>query len=451
MSDGSSGYAPQAPIPVNLWAPSHPHAKQLEVLNDPTRFKVLRAGRKFRKTSLLISWLAEGAMESGLTCPYIAPNRLQAKNIAWRDHVSRLLTELRLKKVPHKVNEVELAITFPNGGRIQLLGVENQEALRGISNWGRVACDEYDDWAEDIWPTIIRPNLLVHKAPAIIAGTPKGMQNLYNFAQQPGVKEFHFTSHDNPDLDPEELKALELEYRAMGDDYYRQEILAEYVKPVGLVYSEWNIEHYKPIPYDETLPLYITFDWGINDPTAVIWIQTRGSEEVRIIDYYEVTDSSIEQIVQVINSKPYKRPVMYTGDPAGKARSLVTGTSVIERLMKEFGIYVRTMDGVKIPDQIRQAHTFMPRLWINSDLAEGFRNCILNYKYPVKDGKLTNQSNEIPIHDKFSHGMRSFEYWAVNYRVIKPEEVGRRNFKKVTGEDDLGFSSTFEKQKRHSW
>lgn len=439
------------PIAVNVWAPTFPHTKQLEVLTDPARFKLLRAGRKFRKTSLGISWLAEVALSTGLTCPYIAPNRLQAKNIAWRDHVLRLVTELKAKGVPFKMNEVELHITFPNNGRIQLLGVENEEALRGISNWGAVFCDEYDDWNQDIWATIIRPNLIVHKAPAIVAGTPKGMQNMYNLGQQPEFKEFHYTSHDNPDLDPEELAALEAEYRSMGDDYYRQEILAEYVKPVGLVYSEWNTEHFTKVPYDELLPLYITFDWGINDPTAVIWIQVKGSEEVRVIDYYEVVDASIEQIVQVINSKPYKKPVMYTGDPAGKARSLVTGTSVIERMMKEFKMFVRTMDGVKIPDQIRQAHTFVPRLWIDKDNADAFKNCILNYKYPVKDGKLMNQSNEIPIHDKWSHGMRAFEYWAVNYRVINPQETFKRTHAKVTSEDDLGFSNTFEKRRSKQW
>ena len=27
-----------------------------------------------------------------------------------------------------------------------------------------------------------------------------------------------------------------------------------------------------------------------------------------------------------------------------------------------------------------------------------------------------NQENEIPIHDQFSHAMRAFEYWCVNYK-----------------------------------
>lgn len=211
-----------------MFAPTSPHQKQRLILDDPSRFKIVRAGRKFRKTSLGISWLFENAILTPQTVhPYIAPNRIQAKNIAWDDHVARVLTELRIKKVPHQVNETELSVKFPHGGKIQLLGVENKEALRGISNWGSIFCDEYDDWQDDIWPTIIRPNLMVHKAPAIISGTPKGFRNMYRLSQRPEFKEFHFTSMDNPDLDLQELNSMIEEYKGEGEDYYRQEILAE--------------------------------------------------------------------------------------------------------------------------------------------------------------------------------------------------------------------------------
>lgn len=419
-------------VSVNLWAPTRPHARQLEVLDDPSRFKLLRAGRKFRKTSLGISWLAEMAITTGLTCPYVAPNRLQAKNIAWKDHVLRLIDELKLKKVPFKLNETELTITFPNNGRIQLLGVENKETLRGISNWGAIFCDEYDDWEEDIWATIIRPNLLVHKAPAIIAGTPKGMGGMYRLSQlsvegndgrlAPLFKEFHFSSHENPDLDAAELASLEAEYRALGDDYYRQEILAEYVKPVGLVYKEWDTAHFTPFEYDPNLPIHISFDWGINDPTSVIWFQPNGPE-LRVLDYYEASDANIEHFVSVIRSKPYRQAELYTGDPAGKARSLQTGTSVIEMLAAR-GIYVRSMDGIRIPEQIRIAHSFIPYLYINSasEGAERFRDCVLNYRYPTKKDNAFNQQNEIPKHDQYSHAMRAFEYYCLNAKDLDLEE-----------------------------
>lgn len=427
-------------VDINVFAPTKPHAKQLEVLDDPSRFKVLRAGRKWRKTSLVTSWLVESAIlcQKRLTYPLILPFKSQARSDVWQDHVARLLNEFQSKKFPFKVNETELTITFPNGGRFKLLGADNDVSLRSSSNWGAVGLDEFDDWKSGIWEGVIRPNLMVHKAPALVTGTPKGKRNIWKLSQSEEFKEFHYTSYDNPDLDRDELKSLIVEYKEKGEDYFQQEIMAAYVKPVGLVYKQWNEEiQYKDFDYDPHLPLHITFDWGVNDPTAVIWIQPNKAE-TRVIDYYEATDANIEHFVQVINSKPYKPADMYTGDPAGKARNLVTGTSVIDELKKK-GIYVKTTDGVKIVDQIRLAHGVLPGLWINHK-SERFRDVLLNYRYPEVTTNLKNQSNEIPIHDEWSHGARAFEYWVVNTQhmrktkrmgVVKPYNAAEELYTKI--------------------
>lgn len=397
--------------------PTEPHAKQQEVLDalKMHRFVLLRAGRKFRKTSLMISWLFKKALLTGLVCPYVAPSKIQAKNIAWKDHVERLLKHMREIGLQYRINEVELSITFINGGKVQLFGVENKEGLRGISNWGAIACDEYDDWAEDIWPLIIRPNLMTHKAPALIGGTPKGFKNLYRLEQSGMFKSFHFRSHDNPDLDPTELAALEKEYKEMGEAYYRQEIIANYEKPVGTVYEEWDMERrYIPFNYEPALPLHLSWDFGVNDPTAILFLQPNGSE-IRLIDYYEASNANIEHFVQYIGSLPYKIPTLETGDIAGRARSLVTGKSPIDELAR-LKHFIRTRPIPDIPTQIRNAHKFIPRLFVNKNNPKTARfvECILNYKYPEEITAKLNKSNEIPIHDEFSHSMRAWEYYCWN-------------------------------------
>jgi len=81
-------------IHINVFYPTAPHKGQQEVLDaldKGERFILLRAGRKWRKTSLIISWLFENAFKTGLVCPYIAPNRVLAKDIAWDDHVRRMM------------------------------------------------------------------------------------------------------------------------------------------------------------------------------------------------------------------------------------------------------------------------------------------------------------------------------------------------------------------------
>ena len=416
-------------IKVNTFYPTRPHSKQSEVLSafdKGIRFVLLRAGRKFRKTSLMISWLFEKALQTGLSCPYIAPNRVQAKNIVWDDHIQRLLNHFAEIGLPYKKNEVELSVKLPNGGKVQLLGVENREALRGISNWGAVGADEYDDWEEDIYPTIIRPNLITYKAPILIAGTPKGYRNLYKLENGGIFKAFHFTSQDNPDLSPQELEGLIKEYKEMGEGYYRQEILAEYERPVGTVYAEWEMgTHYRPFAYDPNLPLHLSWDFGVNDPTAILFLQPNGSE-IRLVDYYEASNANIEHFVQYLASLPYKTPAVETGDVAGNARELVSGKSPVTELQR-LGHYVKTSNIPNIPVQVRNAHKSIPRLYISSSnpRCERFLHCILNYRYPDDKSGQLNESNEIPIHDEFSHAMRAWEYYCWNTRDPRQDIINR--------------------------
>lgn len=257
-------------------------------------------------------------------------------------------------------------------------------------------------------------------------------------------KSFHFRSHDNPDLDPEELRNLELEYKQMGEGYYRQEILAQYEKPVGTVYSEWDMERrYIPFEYEPALPLHLSWDFGVNDPTAILFIQPNGSE-IRLIDYYEASDANIDHFVQYVKSRPYKEPSLQTGDIAGRARSLVTGKSPIDALAKH-KFFIRTRPIPGIDQQIRNTHKFIPRLYVSKSNpnTERFVACILNYKYPERPASAINQSNEVPIHDEFSHAMRAWEYYCWN--ISEPKTDFRD---KPPKNSVLGFIKESERQRQ---
>lgn len=426
---------------INLFSPTKPHDKQKEVLaalDGGERFIVLRAGRKWRKTSLLISLCFEFAFLTGLTAVYIAPNRIQAKNICWDDHVPRILDELTKNGVHFKKNEAELSIRLPSGGKVQLLGVENQEALRGISNWIFVAGDEYDDWEEDIWPTIIRPNLIVNKAPAILAGTPKGFRNLYRLENGGIFKPFHFTSMDNPDIDRKELADLEEEYKSQGMGAYRQEILAQYEKPEGTVYEEWDMDkQYIPLLYNPDLPLHLSWDFGVNDPTVILFLQPYG-DELRLIDYYEASDANLKHFVDWITERKYKAPEFEAGDIAGRARTLVTGKSPISEL-RVMGHSVSSQPIPDIEQQVRNTHKTIPHLYVSSSnpRTERFRDCIINYRYPKKPTNIINQSNENPIHDEYSHALRALEYYCWNKRLGGVGGVGKTENRQKLGKTAL--------------
>lgn len=304
-------------VPINCFAPGEAHAGQLEVMNDPARFKLLRCGRKWRKTSLLVSWLFEGAIASknGGTFTFIMPYLSQAQTDVWNDHVQRVLTEFDKKGFSYRKTEKPMSVELLNGSRVIFLGADNEKSLRSASTWKRVAIDEYDDWKSfRIWESIIEPNLMVHQAPVIIAGTPKGKLNMYKLELEGDFKVFHYTSHQNPELSRDEITRLENKWRKKGEDYFQQEIMAEYIKPAGVVFPEFNINTHviEPFEIPSHWDIYRSIDLGQNNPTGCLWIAVDPESNYYCIDEYYETDKSTGEHAEKIMLKTGKRNIKAT-------------------------------------------------------------------------------------------------------------------------------------------
>lgn len=364
---------------------------------------------------------------------YITNDYTQAERNVWDLFMNTFPKELN-----PKIDKSKLTITvqkkLANGDivpcRIELIGVENAEKLRGAKVY-KAVCDEYDDFPSFVYPTIIEPMFSTTNGRRTFVGSPKGFRNLYSLYTS-GMNNLTVKKLASCVLRDDQRtvisvtskyakieviqQALDRAWLENDFDTFAQEYLADFNKPKGVVYKSWNIDNFKDVPYDPTLPLHVSFDWGVNDPTVALWIQPTKTE-IRVIDYYEMKDGSIDQLASVLNSKPYKRPALYTGDPAGTARELTTGISPID-MLKKYNIHVRTKYGVTIPEQIRLANQYIPTLVVDRTNAERFKDVLLNYRYPIKKETALNQSNEIPIHDEWSHGARTYEYWATNYREI---------------------------------
>lgn len=393
-----------------------PQSYQQEWHNCPTRFLVLVTGRQIGKTTGIINDAIKYAWEHPNTRTwYVTNDYSQAKRNVW-DTLKRYITN----DMVAKFNESELKATFPNGSKIELIGVENAESLRGAVVH-RMYLDEYADFPREIWPKVLRPMLSTTGGNVWFVGTPKGMGNdLYDkfFTDDPDTTKFKIPAitGDTPVSAYADIKEILNARDTLPKDAFDQEYLAEFTRPSGTVYSDWPLENFKEVNYDVNLPVQIALDFGVNDPTSIIWVQPNGSE-YRVIDYYEGSDANIDHFISVILAKPYKTPELYVGDPAGKARTLTTGTSPIE-IMAQKGIHVRTKDGVKIPDQIRATHGIIKSLFVSNRLTR-FRDCLLNYRYPEIKDTARNQENEIPIHDEFCLEENSMIRTLYGWKAIK--------------------------------
>jgi predicted phage terminase large subunit-like protein len=198
---------------------------QQEVFNDNTRFKVVAAGRRTGKTRLAAWLILLNALASDRgTVFYVAPTQGQARDIIWE-----MLLELGHSVITGThVNNLQIKLV--NGSTISLKGADRPETMRGVS-LAFLVMDEYADMKPQVWEEILRPALADLKGDALFIGTPMGRNHFYELYQyaeltdDPTYAAWHFTSYDNPILDPEEIDVAK---RSMSSYAFRQEFLASF-------------------------------------------------------------------------------------------------------------------------------------------------------------------------------------------------------------------------------
>jgi len=241
-----------------------PHPKQLELLNDQHRYKVIRCGRRFGKSVYAVNFIISEAIEGG-DYWFVAPTYRQAKEIAWR-----LFEKYCPKELIKKKNETELSVELVNGARISLKGADKPDSLRGVGLDG-VVLDEYAFMSPYAW-NVISPVLQDRKGWAIFISTPDGYNhfyNLYNIRDEDHAS-FHFTSYDNPYLDAAEL---DKEKSRMSVEKFGQEYLAEFMKKSGAVWPMFSrsihaVARIAPTKND-IIYGWIDFGFAIGHPTSV--------------------------------------------------------------------------------------------------------------------------------------------------------------------------------------
>ena len=198
---------------------------QTKVFEDPTRFKVVAAGRRTGKSRLAAWMLIINALQSDRGHVfYVAPTQGQARDIMWQT-----LLELGHDVITGShINNLQLKLV--NGATITLKGADRPETMRGVS-LKFLVMDEYADMKPDVWEQVLRPALADQKGHAMFIGTPMGRNHfyeLYKYAEMGDDDTYagwHFTSYDNPLLDPDEINIAK---KSMSSYAFRQEFMASF-------------------------------------------------------------------------------------------------------------------------------------------------------------------------------------------------------------------------------
>lgn len=198
---------------------------QQDVYNAQERFKVVAAGRRCGKSRLAAWMLILNALEASKGHVfYVAPTQGQARDIMWG-----VLLDLAHPIISGShVNNMQIKLI--NGATISLKGADRPDTMRGVS-LKFLVMDEYADMKPSVWEEVLRPALADQKGNALFIGTPKGRNHFYElykyaeFENDETYRAWHFTSYDNPLLDPEEIDTAK---KSMSSYAFRQEFMASF-------------------------------------------------------------------------------------------------------------------------------------------------------------------------------------------------------------------------------
>jgi len=100
-----------------------------------------------------------------------------------------------------------------------------------------------------------------------------------------------------------------------------------------LVFQDFDPDlHVRHVAYTPSRPLYRTLDFGYTNPFVCLWLQLGPDDEVWVIDEYLRTCTTISVHAEVLHKRTPGPVVATYCDPAGQARTDVTGTSAVAEL-----------------------------------------------------------------------------------------------------------------------
>src|SRR3990167_4858202 len=381
------------------------HKTQSSVAKDTHRFRVLKCGRRWGKTSLAAEEIKGVALARPSKIAYIANNYQQARDIMWEF----LKKELQGAIVDTNEARLEIKVKTTKGGEslIVLRGWESVENLRGQA-FDFLVLDEVammrNFWVN--WHEVLRPTLTDKKGEAFFASTPKGFNHFYDLCNleltDNDFKTFHFTSWDNPHLPKDELEKAKT---TLPRDRFAQEYEASFQKTQGLVYKEFNRE----IHLYENLPVIVPpwtpktyrkvggVDFGYRNPAAVLTALWDG-EKLRIDDEWYKRERTDIQIAEYVALQRFAE--VYP-DPEN--------SGAIEELRR---LNVNCREVVKGPGSIKSGIQQVREMLIRGDLLINKRcvNLISEfemYSYDDDKGERNEQENPVKAND---HALDALRY-----------------------------------------
>ena len=302
------------------------HHGQASVFDDPSPYRVVVSGRRWGKTQLEKAEAVSEMGTPGLVW-YIAPTYDMARDLMW-EPLRAIVPRHWLAREP---NETRMEMLTHWGCRFACKSADKPDRLRG-RGLQKVMIDEFQDWSDgmSIWEEVIQPMLLTTRGRALVAGTPKQFNHLYELYRRgqstdpkwAAWRSWQYTTAQAPHIPADDLEKMRQQMDARA---FRQEFEASFEALSGRAYYAFaRHTHVQPVPLETSVPVVVSFDFNLHPATAIIgqrvgdearvwrevWITSAGGEATR---------AAATTARDLLHAAGYRGQVQVYGDPAGRA------------------------------------------------------------------------------------------------------------------------------------
>lgn len=291
----------------------------------------------------------------------------------------------------------------------------------------------------------------------ISLSTPNGKSNMFAFLRfetKIPMLSLHWSRHPNKTKEWYEAKKAQMKPWQIGS-----ELDLSYERSLeGRVHQRFDrgyhiAEH--PIYCNPGYEQFVSLDFGIADPTAIIWGQITTEGFVEIWNWFEMSNHDIDTIIPIIRGQRPKEYALFNseekksierclakfpknlildfdcyGDNSGTARTANArrtcrdalaedGIKLISTGRQSFDYRIECVDALLKPKYSLSLSKWYSIFQVSPD-CERFIDSMFNYVY---DSENINDNTIKPKHNEFSHLVTAFEFFVINrFGISKPQE-----------------------------
>ncbi len=388
------------------------------------------------------NYMIKEAVEKVGNYYYFLPTYKQGRMIIWdgrgKDGIKFLehIPEELIAGVP---NKSEMKIDLKNGSLIQIIGVDRFDSKMGTNPRGCVF-GEYSLQNPAAWDHI-RPILRENEGWAIFNFTPRGENHGYEMYEMAMKNDKWFcellTIDDTGVLTAEDIQ--EERDSGMSEDMILQEFYCSFTAANDGAYFGKQMKaagesgRIRRVDFEPNLPVDTYWDLGVNDATAIWFVQTRRSpKEIRVIDFYQNTDEGLGHYFNILQGKGLEHGYVYGSHWAPhdiKVRELTSGVSRKDTA-KKMGFDFQIVPNESKSEGIEAVRQTIPTCWFDEIKCKDGIRALKSYHKKWDDIHKTFRDE--PTKDWSTHAADAFRYMAIAHKVNEVRSELKRRVKSGT-------------------